>query len=102
MAVQLALNPNILKSVPLFSSFTDAQLASLLPAVQHRSFPRNSYIVRAGEETDALYIILSGRVKVLIPDAEGHEVILSVMGPHDFFGETRHLGPTAGGSGARG
>ena len=87
MAVQLALNPNILKSVPLFSSFTDAQLASLLPAVQHRSFPRNAYIVRAGEETDALYIILSGRVKVLIPDAEGHEVILSVMGPHDFFGE---------------
>ncbi|HSQ03922.1 MAG TPA: cyclic nucleotide-binding domain-containing protein, partial [Burkholderiales bacterium] len=37
--------------------------------------------------TDALYIILSGRVKVLNPDAEGHEVILSVMGPHEFFGE---------------
>jgi CRP/FNR family cyclic AMP-dependent transcriptional regulator len=43
--------------------------------------------VRSGEETDALYVILSGRVKVLIPDEEGHEVILSVMGPHEFFGE---------------
>jgi CRP/FNR family cyclic AMP-dependent transcriptional regulator len=87
MAVQFALNPNILKSVPLFSSFSDVQLSSLMPAVQHRSYPRNAFILRAGEETDALYIVLSGRVKVLIPDAEGHEVILSVMGPHDFFGE---------------
>jgi CRP/FNR family cyclic AMP-dependent transcriptional regulator len=54
---------------------------------RHRSFPRNAFILRAGEETDALYIILSGRVKVLIPDEEGHEVILAMLGPHDFFGE---------------
>ena len=71
---QLALNPHILKSVPLFSSFSDPQINALLASAQHRSYPRNAFIVRAGEETDALYIILSGRVKVLIPDAEGHEV----------------------------
>jgi CRP/FNR family cyclic AMP-dependent transcriptional regulator len=87
MAAQLALNPQILKSVPLFSLFSDAQLGQLLTCVQHRSYPRNAFILRAGEETDALYIILSGRVKVLIPDEEGHEVILAVMGPHEFFGE---------------
>jgi CRP/FNR family cyclic AMP-dependent transcriptional regulator len=87
MPAQFALNPQILKSVPLFSSFTDSQLGQLLSCVQHRSYPRNAFILRAGEETDALYIILSGRVKVLIPDEEGHEVILSVIGPHEFFGE---------------
>ena len=79
MAAQFALNPQILKSVPLFSLFSDAQLAQLLTCVQHRSYPRNSFILRAGEETDALYLVLSGRVKVLIPDEEGHEVILSIM-----------------------
>jgi len=87
MPAQFSLNPQILKSVPLFSSFTDSQLGQLLSCVQHRSYPRNAFILRAGEETDALYIILSGRVKVLIPDEEGHEVILSVIGPHEFFGE---------------
>ena len=87
MPAQFALNPQILKSVPLFSSFSDSQLAQLLSCVQHRSYPRNAFILRAGEETDALYIILSGRVKVLIPDEEGHEVILSVIGAHEFFGE---------------
>ncbi len=84
---QFALNPNVLKNVPLFSSFTDQQLAALLPAVQHRRFPRGSYVIRAGEETDALYIILAGRAKVLIPDDDGNEVILAMIGPNDFFGE---------------
>jgi CRP/FNR family cyclic AMP-dependent transcriptional regulator len=87
MPAQFALNPQILKSVPLFSLFSDAQLNQLLSCVQHRSYPRNTFILRAGEETDALYILLSGRVKVLIPDEEGHEVILSIIGPQEFFGE---------------
>ena len=72
-----ALNPHVLKNVPLFSSFSDSQLSTLLPAVQHRRFPRGSFIIRAGEETDALYIILAGRAKVLILDDDGNEVILS-------------------------
>jgi len=87
MAVQFALNPQILKRVPLFSTFSEQQLSAVLAYVQHRRYPRNALIVRAGDETDALYIILAGRVKVLIQDDEGHEVILSMMGPHDFFGE---------------
>jgi CRP/FNR family transcriptional regulator, cyclic AMP receptor protein len=84
---QFTLNPHILKNVPLFSSFSDQQLSTLAPAVQHRRFPRGSYVIRAGEETDALYIILAGHAKVLIPDDDGNEVILSMMGPNDFFGE---------------
>ena len=87
MPAQFALNPQILKSVPLFSSFSDAHLNTLLTCVQHRSYPRGAFILRAVEETDALYIILSGRVKVLIPDEEGHEVILSILGSQEFFGE---------------
>ncbi len=81
------MNPLILKTVKLFSSLSDEQLRMLQPCLQLRSYPRNSLIMRAGEETDALYIILSGRVKILIPDEEGHEVILAFMGPNEFFGE---------------
>jgi CRP/FNR family cyclic AMP-dependent transcriptional regulator len=80
-------NPSILKTVPLFSSLSDEQLRVLQPCLQQRSYPRNSFILRAGEETDALYIILSGRVKVLIPDEQGREVILATMGPNEYFGE---------------
>lgn len=87
MPASVALNPQVLRSVPLFSSFSDEQIATVASWGQHRSYPRGSAILRAGEETDGLYIILSGRVKVLIPDDEGHEVILSVMGNQEFVGE---------------
>ena len=87
MAIQFRLNPVVLKSVPLFSAFTEHQLTTLLNYVQHRSYPRNVYVMQTGEETDSLYVILSGKVKVLITDDQGREVILSMMGPHDFFGE---------------
>lgn len=87
MATKFSLNPQVLKNIPLFSSFSDAQLGALLNYAQFRKYPRGTYIVRTGEETDALYIILSGRVKVLIPNEEGREVILTTMGPNEFFGE---------------
>lgn len=87
MPAQIIPNPQILKNVPLLSSFSDQQIAALSPCVQHRSYPRGSSILRAGEETDTLYIIMSGRVKVLIPDEQGSEVILTMLGAQDYVGE---------------
>src|SRR5688572_8567595 len=83
----LTVNPSILKTVPLFSLFSDHQLSVLFPAIQHRSYPRHSFMLRAGEKTDALYIILSGRAKVVIDDGDGREVTLTTIGPSEFFGE---------------
>jgi CRP/FNR family cyclic AMP-dependent transcriptional regulator len=81
------LNLQVLKNVPLFSAMSDEDLRLLQPSIQQRSYPRNATIMRAGEETDALYVVLSGRVKVLIPDENGREVILANLGPNEFFGE---------------
>ena len=80
-------NIRILKTVPLFSNFSEDQLSSIVPALQHRSYPRHACILRAGELTDTLYIILSGRARVLMDDGQGREVILNVLGPNEFFGE---------------
>ncbi len=87
MAIQFRLNPMVLKTVPLFAAFSDQQIATLLNYVQHRSFPRNVYVMQAGDETDSLYVMLSGKVKVVISDEQGREVILGFMGAQDFFGE---------------
>ncbi|HYC46046.1 MAG TPA: Crp/Fnr family transcriptional regulator [Burkholderiales bacterium] len=83
----LAVNPTILKTVPLFSLLSDHQLAALFPAIQHRTYPRHSFMLRAGEKADALYVILAGRAKVVIDDGDGREVTLTVIGPTEFFGE---------------
>ena len=83
----LALNMSILKAVPLFARFSDHELAALSPAIQHRNYPRHSFMLRARERTDALYILLSGRAKVLLDDDRGREVTLSIIGPSEYFGE---------------
>ena len=55
-------------------------------AVQRR-YPAKALIVQEGDEPDLLYIILEGRVRAFMSDANGREVVLSTMGPGEFFGE---------------
>ena len=87
MAINFKINPAVLKSVPLFASFSDQQSVTLLNYVQHRSFARHIFVLQMGDETDSIYIVLSGKVKVVITDDQGREVILGFMGPQEFFGE---------------
>ena len=77
----------VLKAVPLFSSFPEEQLRMLAQVVTRRSAARSTTVLAAGDLTDSLYIVLSGRLKVMMSDAEGKEVILSILGPGEFFGE---------------
>ena len=77
----------VLKAVPLFASFPDDQLRLLTPVITRRSLPRSTTVMASGDPTDSLYIVLSGRLKVMMSDAEGKEVILSILGPGEFFGE---------------
>ncbi len=77
----------VLKAVPLFSSFPEDQLRMLTTVVGRRSVPRATTVMAAGDPTDSLYIVLSGRLKVMMGDADGKEVILSILAPGEFFGE---------------
>ncbi|MES2771554.1 MAG: Crp/Fnr family transcriptional regulator [Pseudomonadota bacterium] len=77
----------LLHSLPMFSGVTDAQLSQIALFARYRQVPRNTVIVRAGDHSDSLYVIVSGSVKVLNTDLEGREVILTLLGRGDFFGE---------------
>lgn len=80
-------HPGVLKTLPLFSLLTAAEFRTLLPSIQQRSYRSRSPIFRAGDGPDGFYFILSGRVKILIESPGGRQVLLSVLGPNDFFGE---------------
>ncbi|MGH8737549.1 MAG: cyclic nucleotide-binding domain-containing protein, partial [Burkholderiales bacterium] len=77
----------MLRAVPLFSSVPDEQLRTLATVVTRKSVARSATVMVAGDLTDSLYIILAGRLKVMMSDADGKEVILSILGPGEFFGE---------------
>ena len=82
-----SISTTVLRAVPLFSSVSDDQLRTLATVVTRKSVARGATVMVAGDQTDSLYIILSGRLKVMMSDAEGKEVILTILGPGEFFGE---------------
>jgi CRP/FNR family cyclic AMP-dependent transcriptional regulator len=86
-AMPTTVSTAVLRTVPLFMGFQEDQLRTLATVVTRRSAPRGSTIMAAGDPTDSLYIVISGRLKVMMGDSEGKEVILSILGPGEFFGE---------------
>jgi CRP/FNR family transcriptional regulator, cyclic AMP receptor protein len=80
-------SPAVLKAVPLFATFPEEQLRMLTTVVLRKSVTRSTTVMAAGDATDSLYIVLSGRLKVMMSDAEGKEVILAILGPGEYFGE---------------
>lgn len=78
---------SLLKNVPLFSTLGDVELAAMLQTMQQRTYGPRTCILRAGEIGEGLYVVLSGRVRVLLDDGEGHEIIVAVYGANEFFGE---------------
>jgi CRP/FNR family cyclic AMP-dependent transcriptional regulator len=77
----------LLQNISLFKGLPEAQLERIAQMAVLRQEPRNKTIVFVGAKTDSLFVIVRGSVKVLNRDAEGHEVILSILGAGECFGE---------------
>lgn len=52
-----------------------------------RTYAKDEIILQQDEPGDALFLILEGRVKVVLYGEDGKEVILSTLKDGDFFGE---------------
>jgi CRP/FNR family transcriptional regulator, cyclic AMP receptor protein len=77
----------LLRSVPIFSELSDADIASLARLTSRRTCPKDTVVFFENEEGDSFFMIVDGRIKVTILGDDGREVILSVLGRGDFFGE---------------
>ena len=77
----------LLRSIPLFAGLPENQVYQIARMAGVCKVPRNTTLVRVGDKTDALYVLVSGSAKVLNRDVEGREVILTLLGAGECFGE---------------
>ena len=77
----------LLRSIPLFAGLPENQVYQIARMAGVRKVPRNTTLVRVGDKTDALYVLVSGSAKVRNRDVEGREVILTLLGAGECFGE---------------
>ena len=77
----------LFREVPLFAGLEDEDLESLIAAANRRKYPKDGVIFFENDVGDALFMILSGRVKVTILSDDGREIILAMLSDANFFGE---------------
>lgn len=75
------IKPQVLNAIPNVENF--------LRFCQRRDYKAKSTILREGEKSDALYLILDGSVSVMVADEtdDDHKMVVSYLNYGDFFGE---------------
>ena len=81
------MDKSLLKKFNLFSELDDRELELIAAVAKPRKYDKDEVVFHADERGDVFCLIVSGRVKVTMISPEGKEIILSMLGPGDFFGE---------------
>ena len=93
MPHSLPLDPlPLLLRTPLFQDLTPTEMETLCAAAIPKTFPAATYILHQGEPATIFYIILQGRVRLSQVSPEGHQVIVTHLGPGDGLGIIVALG----------
>ncbi len=77
----------LLTSVELFGEMLAEELDDLTTLAQIKKLTKDTTVFHAGDPADAVFVVASGRVKVVITSSDGKEFILTVLGAGQVFGE---------------
>lgn len=81
-----SLRPVLARSY-LFRGLPERIVGRLASVAVRRRYSKGERVFSQGDEGDALYSIVSGRVRIGAVGATGQEVFLNIMEPDDSFGE---------------
>ncbi len=84
------IKPQVLQAIPTVEGF--------LRHCQRRDYKAKAVILREGDASDFLYLILDGSVSVMVEDEadEEHKMVVAYLNPGDFFGEMGLFGKESG------
>jgi CRP/FNR family cyclic AMP-dependent transcriptional regulator len=69
------------------SKISPELLAKLSDRGGQRTYARGELLIREGEASTEVYILLAGELRAFTSDAGGNELVYNVMTPGEFFGE---------------
>lgn len=77
-----------LQQLDLFQGLEREQLNNLCQCTKRKRLSKGHYLFRQGEVTTTIYLIKSGKLKLVQITADSHETILDVCGPGEVLGES--------------
>lgn len=69
------------------STLNDQLLQAMAERGGVKTFPANAVLVNEEDDSDSIFILLKGKVKVYGAGANGREVVYTTLGPGEYFGE---------------
>ncbi len=76
-----------IRRVPIFENLTDKDVELLSDAIHSETYAKGEYVFRTGEQSDTLYVVHKGVVKITKVSESGKEHILRFLFPGDFDGQ---------------
>jgi CRP-like cAMP-binding protein len=76
-----------LRRVPGFDLLDDRSLLKIVGASVNLAYPAGTLVFERGSPGEALYVVLSGQVRIFDIDEDGREVEVARTRPGDYFGE---------------
>src|SRR5579884_4206993 len=73
--------------VPVLEALSPDDRSRLERVADHRLFRRRQMIFREEERNECVYLLVSGRVKLLRCAPNGRELTLCIVNPAELFGE---------------
>lgn len=83
---------DVLAHAPYFASLSREEIAGIDQRMHVRGYVAGELIYRSGEPATHLFILATGRVKVLRPSLQGGDVLVDVITPGALFGSVAALG----------
>jgi CRP/FNR family transcriptional regulator, cyclic AMP receptor protein len=77
----------ILERNRLFRGLSAATIARISALAVRRPYPQGAIVFSQGDPGDALYGVVTGRIRISASTREGKEMFLNIMEPGDTFGE---------------
>jgi CRP-like cAMP-binding protein len=76
----------------VFKRLSPSAIEEVVDAFKQRTFEPDQFIFHEGAPAHIYFVIVSGRVKIVKTSAEGHEVIMHILGPGELIGALPTLG----------
>lgn len=78
---------DMLRKVPLFAELDECELRAVALLARSLNISKNSIVFQESEQSDSMYVILQGRVKVSSHSPDGREIVMALLEKGSFFGE---------------
>jgi len=81
------MNETVFLKIPLFSNLSQDELTQLVHELPVEDYASGSYLFREGDSGESLYVVIEGKLEVLLAAGTPEEMRLRLCGPGEYVGE---------------